>query len=677
MSKYRISADIGGTFTDLVFYDILTGNYTQGKVLSTPNNLSDAVMEAVDNRIDNYSQIEFFVHGTTVGLNAFLERKGSKVALITTKGFRDVYIIGRGNRKEMYNLFYKKPNNLLDRKDIFEVEERILSNGIIETKLNGNNLLNILNSIKNGGYNSIAVCLINSYVNPIHEIEIEKTAKENFSNVSISLSYKIAREWREYERTSTTVLNAYIAPIVQKYLEYLEKRLREKNFNKKIYIMQSGGGVMTTSIAKDSALQTLLSGPVGGAIGTKTLSEILNYNNLIAVDMGGTSYDVNIIVNGKPDITMETNLQGLPILVPMVNIYTIGAGGGSVAWIEGEGLRVGPKSAGANPGPACYGKGGKEPTITDANLVLGRIEPDGFLGGNMNLDKKSATKALKKIACKLNLSIRETAEGICKIADAKMADAIRQITVRKGIDPRKFILVAFGGAGPMHACLTAENLGIKTILIPDMPGIFSAWGMLQSDIRQDATRTLRSNPCSTMMKKMNEVYKEMEKEVLKKLLQQNVDEKQCEFRKIADTRYEGQEYTIRISFNSGVINSESVKEFIQKFHSYHQNIYGHNNLDGKIEIINLRLEGIGKLDKIPKRKSKKQSNNIAKPRKTTKVVFYSKEYETKIFERNKLKPGQIVIGPTIIEELTSTTVVPPGYKTTVDEYYNLLIEKVK
>jgi len=680
MNKYRVSADIGGTFTDLVFYDILTGDYRQDKVLSTPNNLCDAIMEAINKKIDDYSQIEFFVHGTTYGLNVFLERKGSRVALITTKGFRDVYMIGRGNREEMYNLFYKKPKKLVERKDIFEVEERILSDGTIKTKLTKESVLNIINRIKNTEYDSIAVCLINSYVNPIHEIEIEKIFKENIPDLSISPSYKIAREWREYERTSSTVLNAYISSNVQKYLKYLEERMKDKNYNKTMYIMQSGGGVITTSIAKENTLQTLLSGPVGGAIGAKTLSEILNYKNLIAVDMGGTSYDVNMVMDGKLDITRETNLQGFPILVPMVNIYSVGAGGGSIAWIEGGGLRVGPQSAGANPGPACYGKGGKEPTITDANLVLGRIEPDGFLGGNMNLDKKSAIEAVKTIAEKLNLSVIEAAEGICKIADAKMADAIRQITIRKGVDPRKFILVAFGGAGPMHVCLTSEHLGIETILVPDMPGIFSAWGMLQSDIRYDVARTIKSSISSinsSMVKRMNEIYKEMKKEVLNKLLQQNIDEKQCECQTIADARYVGQEYTIRVPFRPGIINSDSLKEFVQTFNIYHHNIYGYNNSNNKVEIVNLCLVGIGKLDKIPNRKAKKQSISNAKPRKITKVVFYSKEYETKIFERINLKPGQTVIGPAIIEELTSTTVVPPGYKVTVDEYYNLLIKKVK
>jgi len=354
MGRYRVSADIGGTSTDLVFYDILTGDYKQGKILSTPPNLSDAIIEGINEKIDDYSQIDLFVHGTTAGLNAFLERKGARLALITTKGFKDVYEIGRGNRKEMYNLFFKKPVPLVKRNDVFEVEERILYDGIVETKLVKKSVLNIINEIKNRGYESIAVCLINAYVNPVHEIEIERIIKENLPDISISLSHKIAREWREYERTSTTVLNAYIAPIVQKYLEFLEERMSNKDFNKTIHIMQSGGGVITSSIAKETPIQTLLSGPVGGAMGNKTLSEALNYRNLIGVDMGGTSYDVSMIIDGKPDVVIETNLEGFPILTPMINIYTIGAGGGSIAWIEGGGLRVGPVSAGANPGPACY-----------------------------------------------------------------------------------------------------------------------------------------------------------------------------------------------------------------------------------------------------------------------------------------------------------------------------------
>lgn len=676
MGKYRVAADIGGTFTDLVFYNIETGEYKVGKTLTTPKNLSDAVVKGLDSEVDHYSNIDFFVHGTTLGVNAFLERKGVKVALITTKGFVDVYEIGRGNRSDMYNFTFRKPNPLIERVDVFEVEERILADGLEKVPLREESLKNTIEKIRQKEYRSVAVCLINAYVNPVHEIAVGQILKEALPDLSISLSHQIAREWREYERTSTTVLNAYIAPIVQRYLDFLETRMKTKGFEKNVHIMQSGGGVITAEIAKETPIQTLLSGPVGGAVGNKSLSELLGYRNLIGVDMGGTSYDVSMVINGRPDVSTETRLEGFPILVPMVSIYTIGAGGGSIAWTEGGGLRVGPVSAGADPGPACYGNGGVEPTITDANVVLGRIDPDGFLGGSMLLDKEAAINAVKKVAAELNLDITETAEGICKIADAKMADAIRQLTVRKGIDPREFVLVAFGGAGPMHACLTAEELNIDTILVPEMSGTFSAWGMLQSDIRQDAVCTMKNNVDKIPLEKINNIYGEMMGEVSSLLIKQEIGEDKAEYLKTADMRYLGQEYTVRVSFAPGLVTAESMVELKNSFHELHQQIYGHNNSAGEVEIVNLRLVGLGKLDKKSKEKARESAASAPKPRKIGQAVFYGTQFDTVIYNRDELKPGHKFFGPAIVEELTATTVVPPGYRVLMDEYRNIVITKM-
>lgn len=675
MGRYRVSVDIGGTFTDLVFYDVLTGEYKEGKTLSTPNNLSDAIIKGLSEKITDYSEIDFFVNGTTAGINTFLERKGAKIALITTKGFRDIYEISRGNKEEMYNLNYKKPTPFVKRSAVFEIEERILSDGTVETELKKEDVIRITQEIKKAGYESIAICLINAYVNPDHEIEIEKLIREALPNNSISVSYKIAREWREYERTTTTVINAYIAPIVQKYLEFLEEQMSNKGFDDTIYIMQSGGGIINTFIAKESPIQTLLSGPVGGAVGNKTLSEVLQYKNLIGVDMGGTSYDVSIIIDGKSDVTVEKKIDGFPILAPMINIHSIGAGGGSIAWIEGGGLRVGPISAGANPGPACYGKGGLEPTITDANLVLGRIDPENFFGGNMVLDKNSAINVVKRIADELNLTVEETAEGICKIADVKMADAIKQLTIRKGINPREFVLVSFGGAGPMHACLTSEELGIDTILVPKMPGVFSAWGMLQSDIRKDTVRTLRASVDNISLEEMNATYKEMIGETSEFLVRHKIEKERMEYQRIADMRYLGQEYMIRVPFEPGIITLEMLKKLTETFHKYHHKIYGHSNPNERIEIVNVRLVGLGKLDKILQQKEKNLYKSEPKPRKINEAIFYGRKCETRFFNRRELKSGQKLVGPAVIEEPTTTIVIPPGYEVTIDEYKNILIKR--
>ena len=675
--KYRVSADIGGTFTDIVFYDTETGAYYEGKTLSTPENLSNAIMTGIGERIQDFDEIDFFVHGTTSGLNAFLERKGARVALVTTKGFRDVYEIGRGNRPQMYDLHYKKSVPLLSRLDVYEVEERLLAGGGEWLPVNEDSVRAAAEEIKKGDYSSVAVCLLHSYENPEHEIQVGKILSECLPGYSVSLSHTVVREWREYERTSTTVINAYIAPIVQKYLESLEERMKDRNFEKNVHVMQSGGGVITAEIAKETPIQTLLSGPVGGAVGNATLSNMLGYKNMIGVDMGGTSYDVSMVVDGKPDVSTEVHLEGFPILVPMVNIYTIGAGGGSIAWLEAGGLRVGPRSAGSVPGPACYGRGGTQPTITDANVVLGRLDPEGFLGGRMTLDKEASIRAMETISGTLHMTPQETAEGICRIADAKMADAIRQLTVRKGIDPREFVLVAFGGAGPMHACTTAEELDIETVLIPEMPGIFSAWGMLQSDIRQDLSRTLMITTAKADVADICQKFGEMEKEAKLLLEKQNIPGDRCEFVQSADMRYLGQEYTVRVNFTgNGTITEEVMKQLEQDFHQLHHQIFGHSNPAGEVEIVTLRLVGLGKLDKIEKKKSGEYSEAAPVPRKSQEAIFGGKAYDAKVYDRSNLITGQKIPGPAIIEEFTTTSVIPPNWEITIDEYRNMIVKRL-
>ncbi|MBR3167019.1 MAG: hydantoinase/oxoprolinase family protein [Lachnospiraceae bacterium] len=672
---YRVSADIGGTFTDLVFYNMETGKYTAGKTLTTPANLSDAVMNGIGESIENFEDIEFFVHGTTSGLNAFLERRGAKVALIMTQGFRNVYEIARGNRPPMFDFRYHKPTPLVQPCSCYEVEERLLTDGTEYRPVNPASVKAAADEIAKGDFTSVAVCLINAYENPAHELEIEKLLHEYLPGVPVSLSHRVAHEWREYERTSSTVINAYIAPIVQKYLEFLEERMAGRNFGKNVHIMQSGGGVITADMAKRIPIQTLMSGPVGGAVGNQTLSQMLGIPNLIGVDMGGTSYDVSMVVDGRADVSNEVNLEGFPILTPMVNIHTIGAGGGSIAWIEAGGLRVGPKSAGSVPGPACYGRGGKDPTITDANVVLGHLDPHGFLGGNMDLDKEASIEAMKTVAGPLNMTVEELAQGICEIADAKMADAIRQLTVRKGIDPREFVLVAFGGAGPMHACTTAEELEITKVLVPELPGTFSAWGMLQSDIRQDLARTYQHSLMKVDVTDVAAKYDEMTAEAMELLIRQDITEDQAQFVRNIDIRYVGQEYTVRISFPEGPVNQEALDAVIADFHNQHLQIYGFNNPGGEVECVNLRLVGLGVLEKMPKQKSDIFCTDAPIPEKSQEAIFKNIRYEAKIYQRDTLKPGQEFMGPAIVEELTTTTVIPPFWKVTIDPFYNMMITK--
>lgn len=675
MGRYRISVDIGGTFTDFVFYDNETGSYKEGKVLTTPNNLSDAIVEGIDMEIDDYSEIDFFVHGTTTGLNAFLERKGVNVAIITTEGFRDVYELARGDRPEMYDRFYKKPTPLVQRKDVFEIKERLSSNGDVIVTLDIESIKKVSDSIKQNGYDSVVICLINSYINPEHEIEAVKLLNNLIPNIPITMSHDVAREWREYERTSTATINAYIAPIVKKYLGLLENKMKEKNYNKTIHIMQSNGGIMTSEIAKEKPIFTLMSGPVGGAIGKNSLYETLGYKDLIGVDMGGTSFDVSMLIDGKPDLSTETYLEGFPILLPMVNVYTIGAGGGSIVTIEEKGLRVGPKSAGSNPGPACYGRGGKQATVTDVNLVLGRIDAENFLGGRMKLDVNASVEAVKLIADSINMGINETAEGILKIANSNMAGTIRQITVRKGIDPREFALVAFGGAGPMHAVFIAEELGVNTIIVPEMPGTYSAWGMHHCDMRHDSVRTFRDNLHNIDINKVIDLYSAMKEEVSEILTKQNICSDKIIYEKTVDMRYVGQDYSLNIPFKDDEITLDSIAKLKETYNEYHRQVYGHNNPNGEIETVNIRMAGIGLIDRVQKVPETEIVNPIIKPYKNNKVMFENEEYDTFIYQRSELLPGSEIESPAIIEELSATTVVPPGYNIKIDGYRNIIITK--
>ncbi len=569
---YRVSADIGGTFTDIVVDDTENNSIKTIKVLSTPENPANAVFNGLNSNLE-IENIDFIVHGTTVGLNAFLERKGSRVLLIMTKGVSDTYTIARGDRKELYNVRYTKPGTLVPRKDVYEVEERTMWDGSIKTKLNEDDLSNIAEIINKEDIKAVSICFLHSYVNPQHEIQsrnyLSKLIKED---VVISLSHEIAREWREYERASTAVMNSYIGPVTNNYLKSLQKQLEGSNYKKPLYIMQSNGGVIRAESALEQPVKTLLSGPVGGTIGGQALSKLIKRPNLICVDMGGTSFDMSLIINGKPSVTNETEQEFIPLLIPLVDIHTIGAGGGSVAWLENEALRVGPRSAGANPGPACYGKGGQEPTVTDANLYLGRLGKESKLGGWMDLDLNASESVLKSLSEKLNISSTELAEGILSIINAKMADAIRTITVKEGIDPREFSLVAFGGAGSMHAVWLAEELEINEIIVPNDPGTFSAWGMLQTDIRRDLTVNFYQNFQSLEKEKLLQNFNKLKDEAIALLKSENVNENDMSFSLTADMRYIGQEYYVNVDISEPF----DLNDINNNFHKTYEKQYGHS-----------------------------------------------------------------------------------------------------
>lgn len=672
MTRYRVAVDIGGTFTDIVVLDTVAGTAHTGKVLSTPQDLSVGILDGLQRQVPDLTDIDFFVHGTTAGLNAFLERKGARVALITTAGFRDVYEIGRANRPDMYNLFYRKPTPLVRRRHIFEVAERTLHDGSILTPLAEAELAELVEQIAAGDYNSVAVCLLHAYANPEHELRLADALHRRLPGLSVSLSHQIAREWREYERTSTTVLNAYIAPIVQHYLAQLESKTVESGLASGLHIMQSNGGIMTAAAARQRPLQTLFSGPVGGTTGGVGLREQLGSDHLLCIDMGGTSFDVSLVIDGKPDVTLETYLEGFPVLMPIVNIHTIGAGGGSIAWLEAGGLRVGPHSAGAEPGPACYGRGGTDPTVTDANVALGRIAPTSFLGGEMQLDAEAARQALTGVAGELGLSPEGLAEGIINIVNAKMANAIRAITVERGIDPRQFTVVAFGGAGPVHAVFLAQELNIPRVVIPYSPGTFSAWGMLHTDIRHDLVRTFYRPVKGLPAEEIEAVFTDLVAEGSDILQAEQIGPEAMTFVRTADMRYVGQEYFVNIPLTERM-DGATLAALSEQFHAAYLARYGHSNPEEAIEFVNLRVSAIGHLPHHSPPAEAVATGQPIEAGQQRPVIFGQAIWQTGVFDRASLSPGDTFAGPAIIEEPSCTTVIPPDYQASVDAYGNILI----
>jgi N-methylhydantoinase A len=670
VSTTRVAMDIGGTFTDFVVVDEAAGGTTSGKVLSTPANPAEGVLEGLGQSVPELGGIEFLVHGTTVGLNAFLERKGTRVLLLMTAGLRDAYSIARHDRKELYALQYRKPKRLVPRRDVLEVTERLRWDGIVEIPLDEASLTPIVEKIREEGIEAVAVCLVHAFTNPEHELRVREILERECPGLSVTLSHEIAREWREYERASSAVLNAYIAPRVAGYLEALEDELGRREVPATLHVMQSNGGITTARKAREQPIQTLLSGPVGGTMGCAALSRSTGRPNLLGIDMGGTSFDLSLVVEGRPSVSMETELEGLPVLMSLVDIHTIGAGGGSLAWLEAGGLRVGPQSAGADPGPACYGRGGTQPTVTDANLFLGRLDPGYFLGGRMSLDEEAAQRALRSIGPEVGLDDTAFAEGVLAIINAKMADAMRTITVKQGIDPREYSLVAFGGAGPMHAVWLAEELEIREVIVPWSPGTFSAWGMLQTDMRHDVVRAFYRPVAELEAGDVAAVYAQLAEEGAALLEHEGVAADDRYFARSADMRYVGQEYTVNVAIGEEI----SLDTIDHDFHETHRTRYGHSTPGAPVEFVNLRLAALGRIGagRAPFQASADGQDPLLGSRR---VVFAGDEHETEVLLRDHLRPGARYEGPLVIEEESSTTVVPPDYTVEVDELGNLLVTR--
>jgi N-methylhydantoinase A len=668
---YRLAVDIGGTFTDAVCV-AADGTTMSAKALTIPGQQDTSVAEAVVRMGVPLAEVDDFIHGTTTALNALLERRGARLAMLVTSGFRDVYEIGRASRPEMYNIKYHRPDMLLRRRDIFEVAERMSVEGDVLIALDEDEIRSIAARLA-GNYDAIAVCFLHAYRHGVHEARVKEILLEQLPGTSVVTSGEVAPEWREYERFSTALVSAYVTPKISDYLGRLEERLSEGGLRTPLHVMQSNGGVMTAQMGVRKAAQTLFSGPVGGTVACVAIGRELGAARLICVDMGGTSFDVSLVVDGGADIENELEIQGHPVLTPSVSMYSLGAGGGSIVYAQAGGLRVGPESAGAIPGPACYGRGGLRPTITDANLFLGRIPRDARLGGTLELDYEASATALAAVAEELEMDVDSLAAGTIAVADAMMADAIRELTVARGIDPRDFDLVAFGGAGPLHAVALAEELDIKRVIIPFGPGVLSAWGMLQADIRHDLVRsyfTTLGDAQPALIAAQLDVVGEQARDLL---AAEGVATDRMVLEAAADLRYAGQEYTLTIAMNS-TADAAALQELEKAFHAAYHERYGHNNPTEQVEMVNLRVTALGVR---PHPSSAAISGASVAPvaARDARTVFAGDTHETPIYMRDEFGSGAQVSGPAIVLETGCTTLIPPGWQAVTSDRGHLVLTR--
>jgi len=679
----RVASDIGGTFTDLVCLDESTGEMGVSKASTTPRNFADGVIETLRRAELVPSDTNFFVHGSTIVINALTERKGAKTGLITTKGFRDVLEITRANRPDLYNMYYTKPKPFVSRQFRLEVRERMNYKGEELEPLSVEDVRTAVDYFKKEGVEAIAVCFLHSYANPSHERQCGEIIRELAPDIPVTLSCEITQEWREYERTNTAVLNSYVLPTAQFYLDNLESRLSDMGMAEVYHVMQSNGGTATFDMGKRAPINMVESGPVGGVMGAAVIGKLVGEPNVISFDVGGTTVKTSLVEAGNPRITTEykiewrRNFAGYPILAPTIDIVEIGAGGGSIAWVDGAGaLRVGPVSAGADPGPASYGWGGDKPTITDANVLAGRINPDYFLGGEIPLKVDAAQKAMRPIADAFKISIEEAAMGVIRLADSNMVNALKLISVRRGHDPRDFVMVAFGGGGAMHAGALARELMLKKVLVPTDPAVFSAWGMLMTDLRQDFIRTSirRTDQIETTV--LTSFFTEMEKQAMHLMKEQNIPEGSIIFQRFADMRYLGQEHTVKVPIPEGRIESRHMPEINERFHQLHEQAYTFR-LESPLELVNYHLTAFGVVKKPALTKIHGEGLSLDAAKKGKRRVNFDELgfHDSPIFERNLLPIGEVVRGPMVIEEPASTTVVFPDQKVMRDEYGFLHIER--
>lgn len=679
---YRLSVDVGGTFTDIVLFDEENKKIHTTKEPSTPHDQSEGLIRGIQKicaqtGVDP-SEITYFIHGTTVATNALLERKGAKTALVTTKGFKDVFEIGRQTRPDLYNFWASRPKPPVPRYMVFEADERVLYNGKVEKALVMDEAKRIARAIAAQGVESVAVCFINSYKNPQNEKLMKLALEEELPGVALSISCEVLPEIKEYERTCTTAVNAYLMPKVEKYIDNLLIRKDEVGVTPRLHVMQSNGGIMSAEMASQRSVHTVFSGPAGGVLGAAYVSKLLNEKNIITLDMGGTSTDIVLIEDGQIRLTTEGEIGCFPIKVPMIEMNTIGTGGGSIAWIDmGGTMRLGPQSAGAMPGPACYGQGGTDPTVTDANLLLGRLCPTAFLGGEKPLYPELSYKAIEeKIAKPLSITPTDAAKGILSLANAFMCGGVKVASTQKGYDLREFSLVSFGGAGALHTARIARDLNMRKTIVPLNPGNFSAIGAELAHVRYDFVRT-HVEPIKQMtLSTYNDLFSEMRAEAEKAMCEEGFSTDQIVYMGKADVRYAGQSWELSIDVPVSCKTENDFNVISEAFESRHEKTYGYRVDHDEILIVNLRLAAMGLMKELELEKKPIEPNCAESAIKGKRKVLFEDDFiEINVYDREKLKPGCMMKGPAIIEEYASTCVLYPGDKASIDEYSNIIIER--
>lgn len=680
MGSVRIGVDIGGTFTDICVLNEDTGDVTIAKVPSRRGDPGGALLDGLEHGLEASGiapeTVSLLVHGTTIVTNAVLENKLPRTAFVTTRGFRDVLEIGRHFRPDMYDLQQDRAAPVVPRERRFGINERTASNGEILVAPGKEDLKALLTQIKQADVEAVAICFLNSYVNPANEEAVRDFLVKEMPELSVSASFDVCREMREFERSSTVALNAAAIPLVANYLGEITPQLKKILPKANILLMQSNGGSLTVDAAKAYPARVIVSGPAGGALAVQRMGKATGYKNLLGVDMGGTSTDISLIQDGELRMTTEAEIAHRPIKLPMIEINTIGAGAGSIAWLdEAGGLHVGPHSAGSDPGPVAYGKGGTEPTVTDANIVLGRLLTQGFASGRITLDAEASKQAImEKIGKPLGKSLEEAAAGIIRIANANMERAVRVSSAEKGYDPRIITLVAFGGAGPMHAAALAREANIPTVLVPAQPGVFSAVGLVMADIRHHFVQTSVMRGDDISVENLTPLFDELEKQSIEALDADGIARDAQTLERSADLRYVGQAYEINVPIAPGPITKESIAEAAARFHAEHMQLYAHNHPARDLEFVNARLTAIGSMA-VPETVQQAVQGGSAEPHMTQSVYFDEAGgyVDTPVYDRATLGPGAEISGPAIVEQLDTTIIIHPGQSVAVDDYANLLI----